>query len=243
MAVPHMIATGGKSIYSASVGILMLDAKIPRILGDTGNALTWPFPVHYKIVREATPERVVLCQAAGTLDAFIDAAREMVDDGVEGITTTCGFLSLIQDELQAAVPVPVAASSLMQVALVAATLPAGKHPSVLTISAASLTEAHLAGAGAPLDTPVGGVDPNGEFATKILRNHETLDVTRSREELIAGAKAVVERYPNTGALILECTNMVPYAAAVRAAIGIPVYSIYSFVIWFQAGLAPRQFTA
>ena len=54
-----MIAQGGKSIYGASVGILMLDARFPRIPGDMGNAQTWPFPVHYRIVRDASPDRVV----------------------------------------------------------------------------------------------------------------------------------------------------------------------------------------
>ena len=81
-----MIAKGGKSIYGASVGILMLDAKFPRILGDMGNALTWPVPVHYKIVRGATPDLVVRRNGEGTLDAFIDAARELDNEGVDGIT-------------------------------------------------------------------------------------------------------------------------------------------------------------
>ena len=66
-----MIAHGGQSIYGIDVGILMLDAQFPRILGDMGNARTWPFPVRYKIVRGASPEVVVLQGAEGTLDAFI----------------------------------------------------------------------------------------------------------------------------------------------------------------------------
>ena len=32
---------GGKTIYGASVGILMLEARFPRIPGDMGNAATW----------------------------------------------------------------------------------------------------------------------------------------------------------------------------------------------------------
>ena len=47
----------------------------------------------------------------------------------------------------------------------------------------------------------------------------------------------------TGAILLECTNMVPYAAEIRAKFNLPVYSIYSFVQWFQAGLMPRAFDA
>ncbi len=131
-----MIAHGGKSVYGASVGILMLDAQFPRIPGDMGNATTWPFPVQYRIVRDASPDQVVRHRAEGLLDAFIDAAKDLVKDGVDGITTNCGFLSLFQTELAKAVPVPVATSSLMQVGMANRVLPAGKkggHPDHLGI--------------------------------------------------------------------------------------------------------------
>src|SRR5258705_10312257 len=111
------IAHGGKALYGARVGILMLEARFPRIPGDMGNALTWPFPVLYKVVPGASPRRVVHDRAAGLLDEFLAAAAELVRLGADGITTTCGFLSLYQRELAARVGVPVAASSLMQLTL------------------------------------------------------------------------------------------------------------------------------
>ncbi|HEY7579606.1 MAG TPA: aspartate/glutamate racemase family protein, partial [Acetobacteraceae bacterium] len=67
----QVIAKGGKALYGAPLGILMLEARFPRIPGDMGNALTWPFPVLYRVVRGATPDRVVLNQAAGLLDDFL----------------------------------------------------------------------------------------------------------------------------------------------------------------------------
>ena len=91
-----MIAEGGKAVYGANIGILMLEARFPRIPGDMGNALSWPFPVHYRVVRGASPDRVVRRRAEGLLDAFIEAGRELVADGADGITTNCGFLSLYQ---------------------------------------------------------------------------------------------------------------------------------------------------
>src|SRR5579871_4068388 len=99
------IARGGKAIYGAPLGILMLEARFPRIPGDMGNAETWPFPVLYRVVRGATPERVVLNGAAGLLDDFLAAAADLVDLGAEAITTNCGFLSLFQRELAAHVRV------------------------------------------------------------------------------------------------------------------------------------------
>ncbi|MEM7473107.1 MAG: aspartate/glutamate racemase family protein [Pseudomonadota bacterium] len=234
---------GGKSIYGASVGILMLDARFPRIPGDMGNALTWPFPVHYKIVRDASPDRVVRQGAEGLLDNFIAAAQELVRDGVDGITTNCGFLSLYQAELAAAVSVPVATSSLMQVAMVNAVLPAGKRAGILTISASTLTETHLRKAGVPDGTPIHSTEGGQEFTRAILGNEVELDVALARADNVAAALELKSRHPNLGAIVLECTNMIPYAADIRAATGLPVFTIESFISWFQSGIAPRTYPA
>lgn len=236
-----MKAMGGKAIYGASVGILMLDARFPRIPGDMGNARTWPFPVHYRIVRGASPDLVVRQGATGMLPHFIEAARALVADGVDGITTNCGFLSLMQADLQAAVPVPVATSSLMQVGLVNALLPRRQRAGILTISASTLTPAHLAAASVPEDTPIGSTEGGREFTRAILGNEEELDVDAARADNVEAAQGLVAAHPEIGALVLECTNMVPYAANIRAATGLPVFTIESFVTWFQSGLSPRRY--
>lgn len=233
-----MKAQGGKAIYGASVGILMLEARFPRIPGDMGNALTWPFPVHYKVVRDASPDRVVRNRAEGLLPAFIDAALELVADGVDGITTNCGFLSLFQAEIAAAVPVPVASSSLMQVAMVNALLAPGKCAGVLTISRSSLTKAHLEAANVPLTTPIGTTEGGAGFTRAILDNEMNLDVVAAHADNVQAAHDLVGPHPQIGALVLECTNMIPYAGAIRAATRLPVFSMGSFVTWFQSGLTP-----
>jgi len=141
----------------------MLETRFPRIPGDMGNAETWPFPVLYKVVPGASPRRVVCDRAEGLLDAFLSAAGELVRLGADGITTTCGFLSLYQRELAAHVGVPVATSSLMQIPFIERVLPPGKRVGVLTVSAANLTEEHLVAAGADPATPVTGTDGGSEF--------------------------------------------------------------------------------
>ena len=236
-----MKVTGGKSIYGASVGILMLDAQFPRIPGDMGNALTWPFPVHYKIVRDASPDRVVRQGATGLLPAFIEAAHELVADGVDGITTNCGFLSLYQDELSEALPVPVATSSLMQVAQVNRILPKGKRAGILTISGSTLTQAHLDAAEVPKGTPVGTTEGGKEFTRAILGNEMTLDIDLARKDNVDAALALQKANPDLGAIVLECTNMIPYAGAIQSATGLPVFSIHSFISWFQSALYPPEF--
>jgi hypothetical protein len=232
---------GGKTIHGAAVGILMLDTRFPRIPGDIGNALTWPFPVLYRVVRGASPDRVVRHGAAGLLDDFIAAARALVADGADGITTNCGFLALFQAPLAAALAVPVASSALLQVAPVQRLLPPGKRVGIITISAATMTEAHLAAAGVAPDTPVVGTEGGCEFSRAILDDEPEMDFVLAGRDLNQAAMRLVDTNDDIGAIVLECTNMVPYAADIRRATGLPVFSIYSLIQWFQAGLMPRRF--
>lgn len=125
---------GGKTVYGARVGILMLDTQWPRPPGDTGNATTWPFPVLYKVVRGATARVVIHEQGRGLGPAFLEAAADLVREGADGITTTGGFLALFQRELAAHVKVPVASSSLMQIPLVQALLPPGRCSRCMAIA-------------------------------------------------------------------------------------------------------------
>ena len=232
---------GGKTVFGATVGILMLETQFPRIVGDMGNALSWDFPVQYRVVTGATPDKVVRNDPTELAELFIDAGRELVRLGCDGITTNCGFLALIQDEVKQALGVPVATSSLMQVPMVQALLPAGKRVGVITISAPSLTGKHLAAAGAPLDTPVIGTEGGRAMTEDILGDKLDIDFQACRLDMIDAGRAMVERHPEVGAIVLECTNMVPYARDIRRVTGLPVFSIHSFVSWFQAGLLPRAF--
>jgi Asp/Glu/Hydantoin racemase len=237
-----MIARGGKAIYGAPLGILMLEARFPRIPGDMGNAATWPFPVLYRVVRGASPERVVLQGAHGLLPDFIESAKDLVRLGAEAITTNCGFLSLFQKELAGAVGVPVATASLMQVPWIQATLPPGKRVGIVTVSAATLTAAHLEAAGVPADTPIAGTENGKEFFRVLVKGEkDDMDIGLAEEDVVGAGKELVARNPDLGAIVLECTNMPPYAAALQVQVGIPVYDIYSMITWFHAGLRPRSF--
>ena len=236
-----MIVQGGKAVYGAALGILMLDARFPRIPGDMGHAGTWPFPVLYRVVRGASPDRVVRRGADGLFEAFLAAGRELVTDGADAITTNCGFLSIFQERLARQLDVPVATSSLMQVPLVAATLPPQRTVGIVTVSRESLTAAHLAAAGVPEGTPVAGVPAGGAFAGTLLDDRPQLDVAAARMEVVEAAMELKRAVPGLGAVVLECTNMDPYAADVRTATGVPVYSIRTFMLWFHASLAPARF--
>lgn len=222
------------------LGILMLDTVFPRVPGDVGNPATWPFPVRISVVRDASPERVVRGRAEGLVDAFAAAGQKLAAEGAVAIVTTCGFLALHQGELAARLPVPFASSSLLQLPLLERMLPLGKRAGVITIDAGALTHAHLEAVGADPDTPIVGVDPQGEFARTFLGNRPTLDSTAAECEVLAAGERLVALHPEVGAVVLECANMPPYAAALRARLGLPAYDMVDLGRWLYAASAETR---
>lgn len=232
---------GGKTIYGARVGILMLDTKWPRPPGDTGNALTWPFPVLYKVVSGATARVVIHEQGKGLGPAFLDAAAELVKDGADGITTTGGFLAIFQKQLAAHVNVPVASSSLMQIPLAQALLPPGKRVGVLSVHGDRITPEHWDAVGAAHDTPVMGTERGTEFTRVMLNDEIELDYELAEREIVEAGAELIRRHPDVGAIVCENHNMAPYAKALNARLRVPIFTVYTFVTWFHSGLAPRDF--
>jgi len=232
---------GGKPVQGVPLGIIMLETRFPRIPGDIGNGTTWPHPVMFTAVRGATPERVVLQGAKGLLPDFIAAARELVALGAEAITTSCGFLVIFQKEIAAAVEVPVATSSLLQVPWVEAMLPPGKRVGVITASKASLTPAHFAAARMAPDTPVAGIENGRElFRVLVKQDKAELDYAAAEQDILDAGRALVAAHPEVGAIVLECTNMPPYAAALQQALGLPVHDVVSLGSYLFGGLRPRR---
>ena len=211
------------------LGILMLETRFPRPVGDIGNPASFDFPVRYKVVRGASPERVVRERAAGLLQPFVDAAHELIAEGCDAITTSCGFLVLFQKDLAAALPVPVLTSSLLQLPAIESSLAPGKRAGVLTIDSNSLTQEHLIAAGARADTPVEGTESGVEFSRRILGNETVLDLALVHQDIVAAAMRLTKRHPEIGAVVFECTNMPPYAEAVRVATGLPVFDVLTAV--------------
>lgn len=212
------------------LGIIMLDTQFPRPLGDVGHDETFGVSVHHDKLRGVWPAKVVTSAAslrqARLLPSFQSIVRSMQLRGVQAITTSCGFLVLLQKELQSVTKLPVVTSSLLQLP---ALLAKEQKVGVLTISANSLGSEHLRAAGVPKerikDVIIQGMPPAGEFATKILGNQPTLDLAQASKEAVDAALALKARAPDLKSLVLECTNLPPYQAAIEAATAWKIFSL------------------
>jgi Asp/Glu/hydantoin racemase len=218
------------------LGILMLDNAFERYVGDLGNPATFDIPVLFEKTAGASTAAITTLADDTFLDPFARSAERLVARGANGIVTSCGFLALYQEALAARVSVPVATSALLQVAIVNRILPKGRRVGVLTFNGDSLGPSHLAAVGAPLDTPIVGLAAHGRFRRALL-GEASVDGYQYREaEAVEAAQRLLASHANIGALVLECTNLVPHGRAIQAATGLPVYDVMTLVRWFYAGL-------
>lgn len=217
----------GPNVFAGGfLGVIVLDTHFPRPPGDIGCPATWAragIPARLHVVAGASARRVVQDQDPALLGPFIDAARALATEGARLITTSCGFLAAWQAELQAAVPVPVIASSLLQ----CADLPV---PGIVTFDAASLHPALLRQAGVPDGTPVEGLAPGCELQSRILADDTVLDLAQAQQDVVSAAVRLVSRHPHVQTVVLECTNMPPYRAAVALATGRPVHDLETWLL-------------
>lgn len=232
-----------RTYYGVTLGILMLETRFERFYGDIGNALTWPFPVQYRIVKGAVPSKVTNLIEPGNdmLQPFKEAADELIAAGVDGITTTCGFLALYQKALADHCTVPVATSALLQVPMVARTLPRGKRVGILTFSKESLTAPYLEAVGVDPATPVVGLPQDSEFQRSIREGDDRVPFAVLRGEVMAAAERLVASDPTIGAIVCECTNLTPYSHDMNRLLGLPVFDMVTLVHWFHRGLNPQAF--
>lgn len=229
---PAAAKTGVSGVVSGAgfLGIVTLDTRFPRLPGDLGRPDAWPVPARAAAVHGAWPDKVVASGAslrANRLVApFVNLARQLERAGAWAITTSCGFLVLLQKEMQAAVRVPVVTSGLL---LLPALLARERRVGVLTLSAARLGHEHLRAAGVPrerlADVLVQGLPADGAFVRAILGNQPQLDADAARAEAVAAARSLQQRAPDLTTLVLECTNLPPHAEAIAAATGWRVLSL------------------
>jgi hypothetical protein len=228
-----------------AVGVICLDTSFTKIPGHIRNPATFGFPVVCHVVSGATPERVVTRPDPALLQPFVQAAVHLQAAGVSAVTSACGFLALFQAELAGAVAIPVYSSSLMQVPMVGRMLGPGRTVGILTADASSLSAAHLAGVGADrVPVRIAGMADQPEFREVILEGkRDDLDARRLRDEVVSLAEGLLRDHPDVGALVLECTDLVPFAHDIQARTHLPVFDIVTLTELVHAGLSRRPFTA
>lgn len=234
--------TGGQNICGVSIGVLALESYFPKPPGHIKNPSSLGFTTCYEIIEGLTVPGLLNNPSDDMIAPLLDAARRLEKQGVKVITGSCGFLALFQRQITEAVSIPVFVSSLVQAPLIY--VMTGKPVGVLTASASLLTQKHLEGVGAA-DIPlvIEGLESSDEFAKVILRNERNdMDLKLVEAEVVSAGERLISRAPEIGAILLECTDLPPYAHSLQERFGRPVFDIITLANMMDAASVRQPFS-
>lgn len=229
---------GGYTNYGQDIGILMMPTVFPRLLGDIGNARTFNVPVRYRIVQNVEGANLNVHNAQERLlMPFIRAAQSLEQEGCKAITTSCSFLSGFQRQLADAVNIPVFTSTLLLAPMVHTMLNRKLKIGILTINPELITEEYFNQSGwSSKDIPVcvSGLQKSSEFSKLIIGDFLEGDLEKLETCVLELTQRHMATYPDTGAILLECSNYAPFARLIQKASGVPVFGINQLIEFIDA---------
>lgn len=216
-----------------------MDIHFPRPPGDPCNERTLPFPVLREEIRDSKLDQVVTDESypAKFIDNVVEAGQKLIDRGCIGLITCCGFLAMAQSEISTRLKIPIATSALVQIPSILAILPPHQSIGVITYDNSKLGLQHLSqlGIADPSRVRITGAPRQGALR-KLIEQGGDYHFVAMRDELIKATQDLIGEYPDIGTILLECTQMPPFAESIQKAVNLPVYDVYTMALWFHSGL-------
>lgn len=222
-----------------TIGIVTVDLDYPKLPGNVANATTFDYPVRYEKVKFEIEQ--LFAGDPSIEELVVEAAKKLEREGVRAIVGACGFFAHFQDSVAAAVDVPVFMSSLVQAPLVEVGLRPGQKIAVLAADGKSVTPELLARVNARPDRLIVKDIGSLESFAPIRWGKTTLDNGALIADLQQVAVSLVEKHPEIGAFLLECSDLPPYATDIQAATGLPVFDFITLIDWVQKSVTQRPY--
>lgn len=236
---------GGYTTYGQDIGILMMDTVFPRLVGDIGNARSFSVPVRYHVVRDVNGATLTGQNAhKELLKPFVRAAQELEATGCRAITTSCSFLGGFQQALAQSVNIPVFTSTLLLAPMLHAMLKTDRKIGILSECPKLLGEEAFRQAGwsaADIPVCVSGPAPGSEFSRLVIGDNTEGNVELLRACIAEMTGRHMQENPDTGALLLECTNFAPFTRMIAKIAGVPVFGINQLIEYMDACINPREY--
>ncbi len=212
--------------------------QLESLPGNSTNPLTYPFPVLFKRVAGANYHSVLVCPDDRLVAAMVQAAQWMISQGVKAIITSCGFNAIFQKELADALTVPVYTSALLQIPFIRASLGRQKLL-VITASKQDLKPKHFQAVGVMnmAGIEISGMEVMPEWSKISRCPNESLAMEKIENEVVTLATNALQKHPDIGAILLECTDLPPFADAVRKAFHLPVYDLLTMLALIHKSFA------
>ncbi len=206
--------------------------QLEQMPGNSTNPKTYPFPVKMVEVPGACVETVITHPSQKLLSDMIEISKQLAEkEGIGAITTSCGFNAVFQRQLADALDIPVLTSSLLQVPFVHQLIGKDKTVGVITANKSSLAEKHFRACGITEDMKmeVFGLEDAKEWSKIFEHPDEAFDVDAVEREIIGVAEKAVSTNPSIGAIVLECTDLPPFAKKISEAVNLPVFDFTTMI--------------
>jgi len=220
----------GQVSSGEAIGILLLETSVPFIPGDVANATTYAFPVRFQKVKGFSVRRA-LSKDPSVYEDLRQAAGDLVQQGVRAVTGDCGFMGIHQKKLARELSVPVFLSSLLQIPFISLLIGEDSKIGVITADLECLNKDLLTAVGVS-DTSnlvITGLQNQPNFRRFALEETGVLDTETVAAEVVATARQMVTDHKQMRALILECSLLPPYGAAIQAAVNLPVFDYITMI--------------
>lgn len=214
--------------------------QLESLTGNSTNPLTYPFPVLFKKVAGAHYQSVLVSPDARLVAPMLEAAELMINQGVKAIITSCGFNAIFQKELADGLTVPVYTSALLQIPLIRASL-GKKKLLVITASKKDLKPEHFHAVGV-MDMhgiEIYGMEEMPEWSKISRFPDKPLSLGKVENEVISVAAHAKQEHPDLGAILLECTDLPPFADALRKNLDLQVYDLLTMVALIYKSFSTR----
>jgi hypothetical protein len=235
-------ARKGQVSSGEAVGILLLDTSVPFIPGDVANATTYDFPVRFRKVEGYTVERA-LGRDPSVYDVLKEAAEDLVTQGVRAVTGDCGFMALHQKKLADDLGTPVFLSSLLQIPFICSILGSVAKLGVITADSRRLDSELLAEVGVSdvSNLVIAGLEGKPNFFSFGIQETGALDSVAVEAEIVATARQMVSEHRQIRAILLECSLIPPYGAAVQAAVNLPVFDYITMINFVFSAVVKKKY--
>jgi Asp/Glu/hydantoin racemase len=122
-------------------------------------------------------------------------------------------------------------SSILQVPFAQAIIGKGKEVGIITANKASLTHEHMLACNITDESNVYvvGLEDCKEWRKIFDEPDNPFDMEAVSKEILGAVEKGFEEHPNTAIIVLECTDLPPYAQQIREKFGVPVFDINSMI--------------
>jgi len=235
---------GGWPIYGIPLGIIMLNCKFPRPIGDIGHARTFSFPVAYEVLYNVDPQDLTVNNNPEAIGILLNAAEKLEKLGVGAIMTSCGLLLRYQKQLASIVKIPVATSSLLLLPLIGNIISAEKKVAVICSKSSNLSiDTIKEFVNWDIDRLIIDGLENCKNFNRIINNQQPpyeMDINIIYFELLELCRNLINQEPDIAMLLLECTNLGPFSNRLSIDLGLPVFDFKQLAYILQMAIPSSE---